>query len=238
MDKNNNKKRIMKYFIGLVIAVIGYSLYSSPSHDPRSRIVRITHNNGMCSGEQVLAPSGQSYIMSAGHCRSLSTNDVFTIETEDHRTLQRKLVAEDPKSDLIIIEGIPNMVGIPIAKFAQARDKVRTLTHGSNMDTYETSGVLIQVSKISAMLSEIKGQADEDVCASQPKTYVEDSLLGRICVMSVFEMISTAQIVPGSSGGAVLNMDNELVGIASASRGDSFSAFVLLSDIQAFISNY
>lgn len=233
--KSSNK---MKLFVSVVIAIVAFCYVNGSHPDPRSRIVRIKAEGAMCSGEQIVAPSGQSYILSAGHCDVLAKDGVFTIETEDHKTLKRRLVAEDPNSDLLLIEGIPGMGGIPIADYAKPGDSVHTLTHGSNLDTYETKGVLVQRATINAPLSEIKTQEDAAKCASQAKTMVQDTVFGKFCVMSVDEMVSTAVIVPGSSGGAALNSDNELVGVASCSRGDGFSSFVLLSDIQAFIKSY
>jgi len=55
--------------------------------------------------------------------------------------------------------------------------------------------------------------------------------------MSTKQLVSTARIIPGSSGGPLLNSANELVGIASATDGE-ISSFVALSDIQHFLKSF
>ena len=58
-----------------------------------------------------------------------------------------------------------------------------------------------------------------------------------LCLLSTQQFVTTAPIVPGSSGGMAVNDDNELVGIASAT-GEGFHYFVRLCDIQKFLSGY
>lgn len=223
----------------LAAAIIG-AILLIPAHkavNPRDRIVKLTGKAGQCSGEQIKAPSGESYILTAGHCSVLVDDGRINVETEDHKHLSRKFIAEDPSSDLMLIEGVPHMEGIPIALTSFPGQHVRTLTHGNGFATYQTEGVLIQLDKVEAELFAITNDAEAAKCASMPKQHPEGSLFGSICALDVIEIISTAMVVPGSSGGAVLNRHNELVAVVSAGGGP-FSAFVKLADIRNFLNSY
>lgn len=238
-----HNRRKFKYF-GIIAAVLLGSLTApiagcaKVDKESRSKIVKIVGDMGMCSGEQVEAPSGVSYIVTAGHCKGLMGPDGFEITTEDGRHLKRRMIAESTTSDLILLEGVPGMKGFPIAKDSYPGQKIHTLSHGGNMNTYETKGELIQFDIISAPLYAVDTPAKEAECSAMRKTHVaSDDFGGKVCMLTVGEIISTAMVVPGSSGGAVLNDNNELVGVVSAGRGE-FSAFVTLYDIGMFLNNY
>lgn len=227
---------------GMLGSFIIVGAYIESRHEivlPKDKIVRIFSERGMCSGEQVHSPSGVDYILTAGHCRGLSDkSDVFSIKTEDGRILQRKLIAEDPNSDLLLIEGLPKTEGINIADRSYSSENITTLTHGNNFDTYMTKGVLIQMERVLAPVTAVSSEEDKAKCSSMPKNLVQEGMFGEAyCCLNVMEVVSTALIVPGSSGGAVLDSSMSLVGVVSAGDG-KFGAFVSLKDIKAFLSNY
>lgn len=227
------KPRHKEYIVFGILAIMAV-MHLSCTRLPRDKIVKISSAVGMCSGEQVKAPSGVSYIMTASHCMGLAdSNGNFDITTEDGKTLKRKLVAEDPESDLMLLEGLPDTEGLQIAAAVAPGDKIVTLTHGNNYATFKTEGVIIQGERVQAPVSMIFSAEDEAKCSSMAKRHPE----GSYCILDVWETISTAMVVPGSSGGAVLNRSGELVGVVSAGNG-TFGAFVTLSDIQKFIKNY
>lgn len=234
-----NKKSLVKRIIiaGLVLFIAHMFI---PAHVPsdneiRSKVVKLTSKQGSCSGQQVVGASGMDYILTAGHCKPLEVNGSIMVTTEDGRSLYRRIIVEDEESDLLLLEGVPNMPGLAIAPVSFPKQPVRTFTHGRGFDTYRTEGALIQNYQISVPVSEAEN------CPKMPKYRVVEynTMFGplEVCALSVIETVTTAMIVPGSSGGAVVNSDGELVGVVSAGDG-VFGYLVSLSDIKKFLHNY
>ena len=237
MRKSRNSK--IKWILGAgTILILACSFLNTPSDAHiRSRIVRIGSDKGMCSGEQVRAPSGQDYILTAGHCNSLDNgNGTYNVKTEDGRTLVRRIVAEDPNSDLMLLEGLPDMKGLSIADMSWHGEKIKTYTHGRDLATFSTEGQLIQFELVDIPLFRLDSDTQIEKCNKTPKlkSFPEHG----ICALHVLEEVTTAFIAPGSSGGAAVNSVGELIGVASASDGQGFFYFVTLGDIKQFLNNY
>lgn len=206
----------------------------------RKSSVKLSGKNGSCSGVQIITKSGQQYVLSAGHCAHVGDGITVTAETEDGRTLERRIIAEDRLSDLLLIEAIPNYPPIQIAQSQAVGDKVDTFTHGKGLKTYKTSGEIIQFTDIDIPMFPIDNMADHEKCESMPKNRVTMMEIWgmpiEICSMHLAGVVSTAQVVPGSSGGMVVKGD-KLIGIVSATDGH-FGFFVSLQDIKLFVDNY
>ncbi len=204
-----------------------------------SKAMLLKSSKGSCSGEQIEAPSGQSYILTAAHCRVLSEDGIsISVITEGGEKLQRKIIAEDINSDLLLLEGVPNLEGLQVARNIGKKDHVKTFTHGKGYPTYKTEGELVGSQYIAIGIG-LLGSPGLD-CFMPKFKIVPESYMGmtvNVCVLYVEEYISTAKIVPGSSGGMVLNEDNELIAVVSAS-GEDFSFFVPLAQIKEFIKGY
>lgn len=239
------RKKVIYYVYGCIalciIAIINIFVFSGKSDSYiRNRVVRLMGQGGMCSGEQVRAPSGQDYILSAGHCKDLQKDGQITVITEDGRKLDRKILAEDPNSDLLLLEGLPNFKGLDVAQEVNRYDHIRTFTHGKNMDTYSTDGVIIGKEKITVPIFTIDTEETAVKC-SMPKHKIEviDMIFfsAKVCTLNVESTVSTAGIVPGSSGGVIVDDNGDIIGVASATDG-RFSYLVTLTDIQLFLHNY
>jgi S1-C subfamily serine protease len=227
--------------LGTAALLIANALSGHSEHWLRERVVKLSSAKGMCSGEQIRAPSGTDYILTAGHCRAMEVNGEITVTDAEGNKLQRKIIAEDPKSDLLLLEGLPNLRGLDIGDNSTATEHVRTFTHGANMATHKTEGELIEVKQVTIPLKIISDQAEAQECASQPKfTVIEiQSFFGplSVCAMQLDETAASATIVPGSSGGMLVDDSGALVGVASCTDG-AFGYFVRLHDIQSFLSGY
>lgn len=203
----------------------------------RDRVVKLTSEKGSCSGEQIRAQSGVDYILTAAHCRVLEKDGMIKATTEDGRTILRKVIMEDAESDLLLLEGLPGVRGLDISDYSAPRDHVRTFTHGAGMATYKTDGVIVQDLRVMILLKFIAGPEAEQAC-NTPKSHTVD-VLGEIkaCVLDVTETVTTALIVPGSSGGAVVDDKGDIIGVVSAGDG-KFGLLVPLRDIHRFLAAY
>lgn len=229
----------------LAVLLISTPLAASLYHERkmRSMVVQIVSEHGSCSGEQVRAPSGTDYILTAGHCGVLEKDGSFEVITSEGKHLQRKFIAEDTMSDLILIEGLPHKRGLDIADSVEVPDHIYTYTHGAAMATYKTEGDLIEKKMVGAILYQIDNDEQEAKCTSMKKFQVKEIPIFfgivtiKACVLNVVEMGSTAMTVPGSSGGMAVDSAGDLIGVVSMGDG-TFSFFVTLEDIKSFMSAY
>lgn len=207
----------------------------------KSRVVKLQSIRGSCSGEQVRAPSGVDYILTASHCKVLEVDGSIDTVTEDGRVLSRRIIAEDPNSDLMLLEGLPNLQGIDMASASFPGEHIKTYTHGRGLDTYKTEGFIIQRRKIQIDLFIIDHDEKNEEDCKMPKhrIYEGGGFFGvfEICSMVVEEEFITAMVVPGSSGGLVVDNGGYLVGIVSAGSGE-FGLIVPLKEIRSFLNNY
>lgn len=175
----------------------------------RDRVVLLKSTAGSCSGAEVIAPSGKIYTLTAGHCRPLlSAKNTVVAQLEDGREYTLKFVALDKKSDLMLLEGIDTKGLVVRGKSLEKHEHVYTMTHGLGFPSYRTDGEVL-VARLTQTIN-----------------------------FKWLEMYISAPVLPGSSGGPVLDSKNELIGIVSVSVGDTFiGGMVLLSDIHNFLKN-
>lgn len=235
------KKSILSCAVVLTLISLGFScvMRSKQEERIRSKVVKLSNAHIQCSGIQIKAPSGQSYILTAGHCKDIAdASGSMTVTTEDRKQLKRRILAEDGVSDLLLLEGLPGVVGLDTAAFSTRGEAIRTFTHGHGLDTYETDGVLIADETIKIPMEEISLKE----CEMLPKYKKENvdmffGIRAEICVLEVKEAVTTALIIPGSSGGCVVNSSGNLVGIASAT-GNGLGYLVTIKDINNFLKGY
>lgn len=193
------------------------------------RVVMLKNERGSCSGEQIKAPSGKDYILTAAHCRALAIDNMIDVVDYTGAIIKRKIISEDPFSDLLLLEGLPNLKGIPIAKSIVNMEKLKTYTHGGGFNTWRTDGYAIERRKVSIHLFDIETDQDRLRC-KDPKHLIKviADLFGstEACFMNIWEMYITAKTLPGSSGGMIVNERGELVGAVSA--GDNSNDFTLM----------
>lgn len=192
----------------LLLNVTDYYVSTSDSY-AKSKTVGLFGSKGQCSGEQITSPHGKTYILSAGHCRNIEIDGYITVRTETGVVWRQKIVAEDKNSDLLLLEGIPNMSGLTIAANCPIGGHIRTFTHGGGFPTYKTDGLILGKIPVSGIKNG-KGK---------------------------YWAATNALIIPGSSGGMIVNDYGELVAVADAT--DFMLGYLVpLSDIKAFLEAY
>lgn len=230
-------------FLALAFYAVGW-LYTWPKRHAkemlasdqylRSRVVQLKGSErGSCSGTQIRSKDGKDYILTAAHCEPLAKSGSIMTVDADGNNLFRKVLKEDPNSDLLLIEGLPNMKGIKVAEFSQAGQHIRTHTHGAGLPTWKSEGVIIDEHEITIPLHD-----DLKNCFQPKHSIFEMNFFGfeiRACAIKVFEMTTDAKVVPGSSGGLVADDMGALVGVVSAGDGNGFGYLVRTADINAFI---
>jgi hypothetical protein len=223
--------------IGAIAAILVFSL--SPKSDSyiRDRVVKLTGNGYTCTGEQVTAPSGRDYVLTAAHCMSTAEGGFITATTESGETYRLEIIEEDPASDLLLLRGVPDLTGLDIAHAAPRFSRVRTFTHGAGNPTYETDGFLIGKQSIKALVDMIETPEQLAKCEEFPaKNTVLRAGDQAACIMDVEEEVTSAMIVPGSSGGPVVNASGDLVGVVSTGDGH-FGGLVTMNDIHRFLKS-
>lgn len=230
----------IKVFATIAAAIALVFIFSPPSRSElASKVVKLRGvNGGQCSGSQVRAPSGVSYILTAAHCRPLANAEgLIEVERQDGRKIARKVLAEDDSSDLLLLEGIPGLKGLDIAKSVSRNgERLFSLTHGGGMAIWGSEGETVGELHIDILIG------FERCTAKGSKYAYKDIEVGwgikaPACVLSVDEMVTTLRLIPGSSGGMIVNRWGQLVGVCS-SGSSAFTNLVLLQDIRRFIESY
>ena len=223
--------KLIYFSVGLLLALcIVIVLPVKPTAKTAS--VMLQSDAGTCSGVIIAHPH---VLLTASHCRGLLKDGFVKTITEDGKVHFQELIKEDPVSDLLILTA-PDTPGIEIAEALRPGDKLTSWTHGSGLKLYSTEGEYIEDKRVEVPLFEIKSSEDEEACKSQFKfEQVEFSALFypfTMCALVSWVSETTIPVVPGSSGGAVINQHGDLAGIVSSTDGHH-SQLVRLIDIKA-----
>lgn len=202
----------------------------------RDRVVMLIGKHGSCSGIQVKAPSGTVYTLSAAHCSILIDNGKVIVMSEDGNKSFVNFIAIDEEHDLMLLSSA-NSKSIQVADSFGKHEQAHSMTHGRGMPSYRTDGEMLQQMSVEVTKFGIFSKEDRDLCnITSYQRPVDTYFYGEYCVITLNLEISTVAVVPGSSGGAIVNNKGQLIGIVSSTFGDSiFSGLVPLHDIQSFL---
>lgn len=235
------KKVAIILYVCICLSAVGMTLIKPIVTEKmvRDAVLLLHSENGSCTGVQVKAPSGHIYTLTAAHCRVLLVDNKVQGRDEDGKEYTLTFIEEDKTSDLMLLSA-PNGRFLRVGKEPKIHDHVHTETHGAGMLTYRTDGEILNEIGVDVPVFQILTEEDLRICTTYPK-YILNIGLGilfgipPVCVLHTPERVSTARIVPGSSGGPMLNESNELVGIASATDSKDFSYWVSVHHIKEFL---
>lgn len=206
----------------LLLSIVTASYVHANDKFVRSQVVKIVNpEGGSCTGVRIKTKT-KFYILTAAHCYELRTpiytNNYVSLPLDGYTVLSKegsvlevlKLVAIDEDVDLMLIESHSGQ-GLILGKKTTVHEKVHTITHGAGLPLYRTNGELI---------------ASEYDMSENWFGYPHNAV----------KTITTAFIVPGSSGGPLLNEQDELIGIAVMIWNSPFFSFhTPLSQIKTFL---
>lgn len=231
--------KIFALIIGLIIL---NSCHSSEQYI-RSRVVKLTGVHGSCSGTQVRAPSGVDYILTAGHCSPIADkNGYINAVLDGKRPIPRRILEESSDTDLMLLEGMPNLPGVDISTIEPKQgDILKSFTHGQGMPTYKTSAELVELDVVVQIPERAISEGDEASCSGKKHLIAEITSFFftiKVCVLQITAYVTLDPgIQPGSSGGGVFNGNGELVATVTGSDGH-FAVLVTRSDIVKFLDSY
>ncbi len=231
-------RRTLSVLLMLACIVAGATtIHSKQSPDDyvRDRVVLLSSIKGTCSGVEVRSPSGKPLTLTAGHCHELLVDDKMTAEMEDGKRYTLSLVAMDPKSDLMLLTGIPGKYLDVAKKYEGRHQHIHTMTHGEGMPSYRTDGEILKETDNQVLAFIISAHADLITCQEKGGEPALVSIFEMGCIEIYHSMMTTAKVVPGSSGGPVLNDKEQVIGIVSISNQDGFSGMVTIDSINAFL---
>ena len=198
------------------------------------RVVMLKGDQGLCSGIEITSDSGKHYVLSAAHCTDIMKNNKAEAIRENGSKFIAFVIKVDRLHDLLLMSSADN-TGIQIDDHVYKHQHIRTLTHGQGMPTYRSDGEVLAEQEIHVAAFMITSPADEVKCrAEKNRKVVQIFIFPPFCEATMNEVSMTAKVVPGSSGGAVLNDAGRLVGIVSSTNGD-FGFMVPLKEIKAFL---
>lgn len=221
-------RKLISLAIVLSLMAVLDHFYEASDYYVRHRVFKLFNKGiGSCTGIQIRADSGTVYMLTAAHCRPILIYNILIAEDEDGKRTPIKFIAEDPRSDLMLLTSADDKY-VDIAKGASKQQKVHTITHGMGLPSFRTDGELLNIQEIQVPIPGVEH------CVG-PK-YKFDFLFS-VCVLDVMQYHTTAWIIPGSSGGPLLDESGHLLGIATATTAVHLSSFVTLKDIHAFLQN-
>lgn len=213
--------------LGLSLIVDGifdmYAVNYAADSYIRNQVVLLKGNNGSCTGVKVKVNSN-FYILTAAHCKILLKGNAVQVEEENGNKIIAKLAKISEDTDLMLLSADIKS-GIKVAIRTYKHEKVHSLTHVLGLPTHRTDGELLKEDFVSYGMYIIMNKQSEDQCKAE-NNEIEKSGLFEVCIKRLYLMYTTVSVMPGSSGGPVVNEAGELVGIVSGKHEEVTLSYI------------
>jgi S1-C subfamily serine protease len=208
-------KVLVASVLALVVVVLTYQRLTTSNREAQESVVWLldAELQAACSGVEILYDA-KPYVLTAAHCGSALVQELDVLSSTLYWSFNAKFADEsyhklsvlkvDPLVDLMLLKSYRTK-GITIAEEAYENQPVHTITYGGGNPLFRTDGILLK--------------QDYTPRGADP---------------SFIKTLTTAWVIPGSSGGPLFNSSNELVGIITNYNG-LFSYSSSLAQIKKFL---
>lgn len=210
-------------------------------------------DGGGGTGFQILAPSGQTYVMTNSHvCEGALTQsedkDSLIVEDNDGNSIRRRVLENSDFTDLCLLEGMPGVEGLKLAKTpVMLGDTEYIVGHPLLRPLSVSDGEIVGLKDVKIPTAQINTPEEELRC-SLPKNEVvslEVDLYGivkmplKLCLnVTKAALMTTVLIFPGNSGSPMVNAYGEVTGVAFAADATSWGYAVSLRDVRRMLLLY
>lgn len=227
--------------------------------------IRDSVKSGGGTGSAIVAPSGETYILTNDHVCGVSTDKQSVLVTDGQgNSLRRRIIAHDENSDLCLVEGMPGVEGLTVASNPPAQgDIIGVMGHPHLLPLLLSRGEMMGSQDIMIMLGPIAEQNPRtgewaqipekfggilpEQCQMNKHRQMDIDydmmffvIKVKVCVVYIHDSyITNVVILPGNSGSPVINFWGQVQGVAFASDGESnWGSMISLNDVKAFLKNY
>lgn len=209
-------------------------------------------NGGGGTGFHVRAPSGKTYILTNHHVCNVGTKDedaqagrdMLVLASDGSRHV-RRIVATYPYNDLCLLEGIDGVKGLSVSSSNDVGDIVSAVGHPHLRPVTMTRGELVAETYASSLWK--TANTPQGCGGFQTEAYrltPEEQKYLRTknsfaCIRTTDVMLTTVQVLPGSSGSPVVDYTGSIVGVVYLGMTDNnWSGLVPLKHIRKFLKDY
>lgn len=238
--------------ISLITLIIGAGVLKAPElhyNYIRSKVQKTTvmvtnaARTSGGSGSHVVAPSGRVYILTNAHVCNLSKTKEIYITDDFGRTIPRRIIEVSDFTDLCLVEPLPNYKGaLKIGSEPNPGQIVAAIGHPSLMPTTMSRGEVIGQQEVD-VTDHIMDPSDKEDKCNLPKNKivdVDDIFFGsfKVCTIHINANLTTAVILPGSSGSPLIDFWGRMVGVMFAGNRANWGVAVTQNDVQRFLKPY
>lgn len=175
----------------------------------------------------------KKYILSNSHvCDSFDT--VVLIDTETSEKFTKRVIRTDRDMDLCLIEGLQDKPGLSLGNPAYKGQPIAIIGHPRGWSTVMTKGEIFDIS----VEEEVRDDS-QILCMGENLRIVptKDPKDPYVCLRKYEPVMrTTAEVLPGSSGSAVVSLNGHVVGVVFMYYEDNqWSAAIPLSTVKKFL---